>query len=48
MYIFKQLYTFFSRDALHHPVGTLPIQYPINQVIHSGLVRDVLDFDIVM
>jgi hypothetical protein len=49
MYILQQLYAFFSGDAFHHhPVGTLTKQYPINQMIHSGLVCNVLDFDIII
>jgi hypothetical protein len=48
-YIFEQLYAFFSRDAPHHhPIGALSIQYPINQVIHSELAHDALDFGIVI
>jgi hypothetical protein len=49
MYIFQQLYAFFSGDALHHhPVGTLTKQYLINQMVHSGLACDTLDFGVII
>jgi hypothetical protein len=49
VYILQQLYVFFSGDALHHhSIGTLIKQYPINQMIHSGLACDALDFDIII
>jgi hypothetical protein len=49
MYIFKRLYAFFSRDAPHlHPIGALPIQYSINQVVHSELACDALNFGIII
>jgi hypothetical protein len=50
VYIFQQLFAFFSRDALHHhyPVGTLMKQYPINQMVCSGLVCDALDIGVII
>jgi hypothetical protein len=40
---------FFSGDAFHqYPVGTMLIQYSINQIIHSELVCDALDFDVIV
>jgi hypothetical protein len=49
VYVFKQLYTFSFGDAPHHhPISTLSIQYPINQIIHSGLASDALDFDVIV
>jgi hypothetical protein len=49
VYILQQLYAFFSEDALHHHlVGTLMKQYPINQMVHSGLACDALDFGVII
>jgi hypothetical protein len=49
MYVFKQLYAFFSGDALHHhSISTQSIQYTINQMIHSGFARDALDFGVII
>jgi hypothetical protein len=49
VYIFQQLYAFFFGDALqHHPVGTLMKQHPINQMVHSVLACDALDFDVII
>jgi hypothetical protein len=49
MYIFQQLYAFFSRDAFHHhPIGPLMKQHPINQMVHYGPVCDALDFGVIV
>jgi hypothetical protein len=49
MNILKQLNVFFSGDTLHHHATcALPIQYPINQMIHLGFVHDMLNFDVVV
>jgi hypothetical protein len=49
MYILQQLFAFFFGDALHHhPAGTLTKQYPINQMVHSELACDALDFSVII
>jgi hypothetical protein len=49
VYILQQLYVFFFGDAFHHhPIGTLMKQYPINQMVHSELACDALDFGVII
>jgi hypothetical protein len=49
MYAFKQLYAFFSGDALHHhPITTMSVQYLVDMVIHSRFACDVLNFGVII
>jgi hypothetical protein len=49
MNILQQPNAFFSRDAPHHhDIGALSIYYPIYMVVHLGLARYVLNFDVVV
>jgi hypothetical protein len=49
VYIFQQLYAFFSRDTFHHhPISTMLIQHPINQMIHSRLACNALNFSVII